>query len=61
MREAAKPFASNPDLRQRLVDIGRSHEQAIDEVSQDELLFAGGSRDAADRARASTQQFRAVP
>ena len=63
MREAAKPFASNPDLRQRIFDIGRSHEQAIDEVSQDEvsqdeLLFAGGSRDATDRARASTQQFR---
>ena len=58
MREAAKPFASNPDLRQRLVDIGQSHEQAIDEVSQDELLFAGGSRDAAARARAYTQRFR---
>ena len=58
MREAAKPFASNPDLRQRIFDIGRSHEQAIDEVSQDELLFAGGSRNATDRARASTQQFR---
>ncbi len=58
MREAAKPFASSPDLRQRLVDIGRSHEQAIDEVSKDELLFAGGAPDAAVRARASTQQFR---
>ncbi len=58
MQDAVQPLATNPDLRQRLIDIGRSHEQAIDEVSQDELLFAGGSHDAADRARAYTQRFR---
>lgn len=58
MQDAVQPLATNPNLRQRLVDIGRSHEQAIDEVSQDELLFAGGSRDAADRARAYTRRFR---
>ena len=33
LEDAARPFAANPDLRQRLVDIHRSYEQTIDTVS----------------------------
>ena len=43
LEDAARPFASNPDLRQRLVDIHRSHEQTIDNVSADSLIEAGFS------------------
>ena len=52
---AARPFASNPDLRQRLADIHRSYEQTIDTVSADSLIEAGFSD---DRARAIVQSFR---
>ena len=48
--EAAQPFASNPELRQLLVDIRRSYEQTIDTVSADQLIEAGFSADATDRA-----------
>lgn len=55
--EAAKPLASNPALRQALVDLKAELEQVIDEVSQDELLFAGASDDAKAKAQALTQSF----
>ena len=55
LEAAAQPFAANPDLRQRLVDIHRSYEQTIDTVSADSLLEAGFSD---DRARAIVQSFR---
>ena len=58
MEQAVMPLATNPDFRQRLVDLRRSYEQAIDEVSRDELLFAGASRDAAERARIYVNGFR---
>ena len=38
---AAVPFASNPELRQRLEDVHRSYEQTIDTVSKDVVLEAG--------------------
>ena len=43
LENAARPFAANPDLRQRLVDIHRSYEQTIDTVSADSLIAAGFS------------------
>jgi len=52
---AALPFAANPDLRQRLVDIHRSYEQIIDTVSADSLIEAGFSD---DEAREIVQSFR---
>ena len=55
LEAAAQPFAANPDLRQRLVDIHRSYEQTIDTVSADSLIEAGFSD---DRARAIVQSFR---
>ena len=55
LEDATRPFARNPDLRQRLVDIHRSYEQTIDTVSADSLIEAGFSD---DRARAIVQSFR---
>ncbi len=55
---AIAPLAHNPELRQRIVDIRRSYEQLIDEVSADELVSAGYSVDATERARATVDSFR---
>ena len=41
LEDAARPFAANPDLRQKLVDIRRAYEQTIDTVSADTVLEAG--------------------
>ena len=54
---AARPLAANPELRQRLIDIRRSYEQTIDTVSQDTVIDAGYSADAAERARTLVQSF----
>ena len=51
LEDAAKPFAANPDLRQRLADIHRSYEQTIDTVSADSLIEAGFSDDQAKSNR----------
>ena len=55
LEDAAKPFAENPDLRQRLVDIHRSYEQTIDTVSADSLIEAGFSD---DQSKATVGSFR---
>ena len=55
LEDAARPFAANPDLRQRLADIHRSYEQTIDTVSADSLIEAGFSD---DHAMAMVQSFR---
>ena len=52
---AAKPFAANPELRQRLIEIHRAYEQTIDTVSQDAVVRAGFSGAEAD---ALTRSFR---
>ena len=57
IEQAARPLASNPTLRQRLIDIRRSYEQTIDTVSADSLIEAGFSADAADHARNLTESF----
>ena len=56
---ALAPLAANPALRQRIVDIKRSKEQTIDTVSQDEILEAGYSAAARERARALVKSFEA--
>ena len=55
LEDAARPFAANSDLRQRLADIHRSYEQTIDTVSADSLIEAGFSD---DHAMAMVQSFR---
>ena len=57
LEDAAQPFASNPDLRQRLVDIHRSYEQTIDMVSADSLIEAGFSDDQAMTIVQSFQEY----
>jgi type I restriction enzyme R subunit len=55
---AVEPLATNPKLRERLVEIRRSYEQTIDEFSRDEVIAAGYSIDSADRARQTVDSFR---
>ena len=55
LEDAARPFASNPALRQRLIDVHRSYEQTIDTVSDDTVIEAGFSD---DQARETAQSFR---
>ncbi|MBS1847986.1 MAG: DEAD/DEAH box helicase family protein [Actinobacteria bacterium] len=56
--EALVPIASNPVLRDRLVDVQRSFEQVIDEVSVDAVTRAEFAVDATDRARQTVESFR---
>ncbi len=56
--EAAKPLASNPGLRQVLLDIRKLYEQTIDTVSADALIEAGPSAEATERARNTVASFR---
>ena len=57
LEAAAKPFASNPELRQRLIDIHRAYEQTIDTVSQDTVLRAGFSGAEADELTRSFREY----
>ncbi|RJO66022.1 MAG: restriction endonuclease subunit R [Myxococcales bacterium] len=58
-REAAKPLASKPALRNLILDLKHKYEQIIDEVSKDELVFAGTSEEAREKARAMVKSFEA--
>ena len=55
--DAAAPLAYNPELRERLETIHRSHEQTIDTVSKDVVLEAGFTDAAARDAVQSFRQF----
>ena len=44
--DAVRPLASNPDLRSRILELRRTHDRVIDEVSVDTLLDAYGDVDA---------------
>lgn len=59
IKEAVKPLATTPKLRQLLQDLKQQHDQIIDEVSQDELLEAGAAPEAKARAQALVQSFEA--
>jgi len=55
---ALEPLATNPELRNAILDVHRSYEQTIDEVSKDEVLFAGPSAEALEKASALVSSFR---
>ena len=55
--EALKPLASNPALRNAILEVRRSYEQTIDETSSDEVLFAGHSQEGREKAAALVNQF----
>jgi type I restriction enzyme R subunit len=54
---AVATLAANPELRERIIEVRRSYEQAIDETSVDVLIAAGHSKDGGDRARATVESF----
>jgi type I restriction enzyme R subunit len=54
---ATKPLADMPDLRKHLVEVKKSFEQIIDEVSRDELLESGFSAEAKEKARSLVVDF----
>ncbi|MEB3049052.1 type I restriction-modification enzyme R subunit C-terminal domain-containing protein [Mycolicibacter sp. MYC123] len=55
---AVQPIASNPELRNRILELRRAHDRVIDEVSSDELLEAGGVVDT-ERARSIVESWQA--
>jgi type I restriction enzyme R subunit len=57
MREALKPL-HDPKLRDLLLNLKRSHEQVIDEITQDELLQAGYDAQALEKAQALVKSFK---
>jgi len=58
IEEAVKPLAANPKLRDFILEVRRSYEQVIDEVNKDQVLFAGPSAAATERAHQITTKFR---
>ena len=54
---AAKPFASNPTLRETLINIRRSYDQFIDTVSQDTVIGVGYTDDQAKDLVQSFQDY----
>jgi type I restriction enzyme R subunit len=57
LKHATEPLATKPALRTLLVDLKRELEQVIDEVSQDELLEAGASPEAKQKAQSLVADF----
>jgi type I restriction enzyme R subunit len=57
LAEAAKPLATNPALRNKLIELKKSYEQTIDTVTKDEVLEAGFSAAAKDKARFVVESF----
>ncbi len=56
--EAVRPLAANPELRSRILELRRSHDRTIDEVSADTLLDAYGVVDTG-RARSVVESWQA--
>ncbi len=56
--QALKPLSSNPELRTAILDARRSFEQTIDEISRDEVLFAGHSDEGREKAAEMVGSFR---
>ena len=53
LEASALPFAANPELRQRLIEIHRAYEQTIDTTSRDTVIrseFSGAEADALTRS-----------
>jgi type I restriction enzyme R subunit len=59
LAEAVRPIAANPELREQLVNVQRSFDQVIDEISVDEITRAEFAVDARARAAVTVESFRA--
>ncbi|MCI0628653.1 MAG: DEAD/DEAH box helicase family protein [Acidobacteria bacterium] len=57
LSEAAKPIAANPKLRGKLIELKKFYEQTLDTVSKDQVVEAGFSPAAKDKARAIVESF----
>src|SRR5205085_10840730 len=57
IKEAIKPFY-DPHLRDLLLQIKQDNEQTIDRISKDEVLAAGYSQAALDKAKAKIDDFK---
>jgi type I restriction enzyme R subunit len=57
LKRATEPLATKPALRTLLVDLKREVEQVIDEVTEDEVLEAGASEEAKEKAGALVADF----
>ena len=57
LREALKPLAANPALREKILEVKKRAEQVIDNVSQDKLIEAGFSGDAKENAKTLVGNF----
>lgn len=57
LKRATEPIATKPALRTLLQDLKREFEQVIDEISQDELVEAGASEEAKEKAKALVTSF----
>lgn len=57
LEKAIEPLAANPDLRERILELRRSHDRVIDEVSADVLLDAHGVVDT-ERALSIVESWR---
>jgi len=57
LKAAVKPLATNPKLRKLLIEIKKSFEQLIDEVSKDELILASFSEEAREKAKSLVKDF----
>lgn len=55
---AIEPLASNPELRNRILELRAAHDRVIDEASRDELVEAGGVVDT-DKARSVVESWAA--
>jgi type I restriction enzyme R subunit len=58
LKAAVEPLATRPKLRKHLIEVKKSFEQIIDEVSKDELLSADFSAEAKDKAKELVTNFR---
>lgn len=57
LAEAARILVTNPALRNKLLDLKKSYEQTIDNVSKDSVLEACFSADATEKAKSIVQSF----
>ena len=57
VERACRILAERPTLRTKLVEVRRSYTQVLDETSKDEVVDAGFSRDATDRARHTIESW----
>lgn len=57
IRDAVRPLAANPKLRTTILELKQAMEQLIDEVSIDELTFAGASPEAKAKAESLVKSF----